>query len=66
SLVVKDNYFTKLIIREYDNNKLVNVTSENIKSDSDKFKLTLNYELNIVFEGNADLKIAHSQRVTSE
>ncbi|EJE7094447.1 MFS transporter, partial [Shigella boydii] len=65
SLVVKDNYFTKLIIREYDNNKLVNVTSENIKSDSDKFKLTLNYELNIVFEGNADLKIAHSQRVTS-
>lgn len=64
--MVKDNYFTKLIIREYDNNKLVNVTSENIKSDSDKFKLTLNYELNIVFEGNADLKISHSQRVTSE
>lgn len=66
SLVVDEDYFSALSFREYETGNLVAVTSDNVRSESDRFDLILKYEVNVTFKGDAGLKIEHPQRAESD
>ncbi|MGA7508940.1 MAG: MFS transporter [Erwinia billingiae] len=66
SLVVEEDYFSALSFREYETGNLVAVTSDNVRSESDRFDLILKYEVNVTFKGDAGLKIEHPQRAESD
>lgn len=59
TLVVADDYFSALSLKEYEGGNLVNVTSENVRSESDRFDLILNYEVSVTFKGEVDLRMVH-------
>lgn len=66
SLVVDEDYFSALSFREYDTGNLIDVTSENVRSESDRFDLILKYEVDVSFKGDVALKIEHPQRAESD
>jgi len=59
TLVVDDDYFTALSIKEYEGGNIVNVTYENVRSESDRFDLILNYEVSVTFKGEVALRMEH-------
>lgn len=59
TLVVDDDYFTALLLKEYEGGSLVNVTYENVSRDSDRFDLILNYEVSVNFKGDVALRMEH-------
>jgi len=62
SLVIDEDFFTALSLREFESGHLVEITSENVRSDSDRFDLILKYEADISFKGVPSLRIEHPNR----
>jgi hypothetical protein len=62
SLVIDEDFFTALSLRKFESGHLVEITSENVRSDSDRFDLILKYEADISFKGVPSLRIEHPNR----
>jgi len=62
SLVVDEDFFHALSLREFDSGNLVEITSDNVRSDSDKFDLIIKYEADISLKGDVSIRIEHPNR----
>lgn len=62
SLVVDEDFFSALSLREFESGNLVEITSENVRSDSDRFDLILMYQADITFKGSPSIRIEHPKR----
>lgn len=62
SLVVDEDFFRALSLREFDSGNLVEITSDNVRSDSDKFDLIIKYEADISLKGDVSIRIEHPNR----
>ncbi|MGC0947154.1 MFS transporter [Pantoea agglomerans] len=59
SLVMDDDYFRALLLREYESGSLIDAVAENFSSDSDRFDLILKCEISAVFKGDISIRIVH-------
>jgi len=59
TLVVDEDYFTSLSLREYDDGSVVDVTSENVAGASSRLNLILDFEVGVTFKGDVGLRMEH-------